>query len=218
MKPNLDKWSIVIAGAWNIRLFTPDWLSQNILKHEGSSGFQIEMGIGTGIRSWRFIAGDFIFSPGEDKFIFSVKSATLENLKECEMYAQRLLELLPHTPIAGIGINLCFTSDEPSAKLTKLFDLSDNKDVSSCSLQFDECTIARSFKVPNSNQRMNASISLVNKVVELDFNHHVAANTAQEGIGFLTGTKVIEAFERTSTFLKDVYEMELTTTEEEDRK
>lgn len=212
MKPVSDRWSIVVAGAWNVRLFTPEWLSQNVLE---SKNLNIEMGIGAGIQAWRFLTEDSIFIPGDDKVILGVRSADIEVLKKSEPYARKLLELLPHTPIAGIGINFGFTCETPSDKLTQLFNLSDVQNLSKLGYQINDCTIARSLKIQNSAQNMNAKLALNNGVVQLDFNHHFAAKSAGEAKEFLVGTRVEEAFKRTIKFLADMYELDIDKDEEQ---
>lgn len=205
MKALLENWNVVAIGAWNVRLFTPEWLSKNIF---GTKTLNIEMGIGAGIQAWRFVSEDAIFLPAESQIICGVRKADKASLIKAEGYVSKALELLSHTPVVGVGINLAFLEEDPSQDLVNLFNLNDVRKLSQESYVISETEIKRVLKIEGSQNVINVRLVFADGKIIADLNHHFPATNASEAKTSLNGAAE-KAFDRTIKLLNDIYDLQL---------
>lgn len=203
MRPTADSWTIVITGAWNSRLFTPEWVSRNIFENDQ---LNIEMGVGTGVHAWRFLSGALIFVPSEDRIVFGTSEASPEKFADLERLAMKLLELLPHTPITGVGMNFGFACDEPSETLLAIFNTTDSRPLGLREFEIVRSEVARALRRSELLQVINLKLISLEGRVLFEFNHHFAATTAADARAQL-GALAIPAHTVTLEILDSVYEL-----------
>lgn len=117
MKAIRDAWNVVLAGNWNLAIFSPNWLSKNLF---GSESITIEFPLVPGLPP-RFTAEGVTVLPSTDCVMLAPKTLTDDALKRTEGMACKLLNLLPHTPISALGVNFGFLEKEPSEELLQHF-------------------------------------------------------------------------------------------------
>ncbi len=102
-KPNVI--SILCPGNWNKKLFNGQWVANNIFnleKDEQLSGFITpDMNIG-------FVYKGLILIINENHLNIKVDKIDNDNNVYAIKVLNTILDLLPHTPISGIGINIHF--------------------------------------------------------------------------------------------------------------
>ena len=108
--------TLVVAGAWNPAILTPEWLLKNALqkKLDGSNQIQAAMPIGLLFEFPRFELEDLLFIARTDALILFPKPISEERFAVVEQVAQRTLDQLSHTPISGVGHNFEFRDESPT--------------------------------------------------------------------------------------------------------
>lgn len=99
--------SIVILGGWNTRILIPPWLGNNIFqKQELEIRFPIDPTL-------PFIVSDrenYSMEVSNTRLVFQPVTACCEKIKIAAEGAQKVLDILPHTPISAVGINFSITN------------------------------------------------------------------------------------------------------------
>ena len=102
--------TIVIVGNWNIPIFTPDWVHQNLFS---SPDRDLEVEYPNQIigASFRFTQHPLCFSIVNNRFQLCIIENTDAARLEAIEFVQKLLRMLVHTPITSTGINFRFKQD-----------------------------------------------------------------------------------------------------------
>ena len=109
-----DQCTTVLAGAWNRAIFTPQWVTQNILGTRPEVALQVggEFAIQMTTADVQMIyqTGRVQFAPRrEDEAAFDAATAA----------ARALLNRLSHTPVNAVGLNFVFVVDEPASRVQR---------------------------------------------------------------------------------------------------
>lgn len=117
-----DKTNLVIAGAFNPAILTPQWILQHVMGREPGEEIPVELLApinGTG--PTRFTFEDFSYTPTSQRLVVYLGALDEQAANERVSRVARILELLPHTPIAAVGFNFAYSSDEVSEAAASLF-------------------------------------------------------------------------------------------------
>lgn len=121
IKPLDDQRTLVIAGAWNPAILSPNWVAKEILELPVDDNFQVGMQLAVNDPSQPigFQFEGIAYAPALNILMFRLLP-DLETEKAIEV-AAKILELLPHTPVSGVGFNLVYEIDNCSDGLLKTF-------------------------------------------------------------------------------------------------
>lgn len=103
--------TIVIAGAWNLNILTPQWYAKEFPELAIQKEIPAEVQIGTGILKFS-IDNKIKINPNPDKLIFYSEIAERSNYELVEKFAMDTVSKLPHTPITAVGHNIAYFLDE----------------------------------------------------------------------------------------------------------
>ncbi len=103
--------SVVVVGAWNIAIFTQQWVRDNILRAEDYPQFSVEYPLNV-LNSLRFSTDKFSFCIAEGRLVFTLLSNTEEAAKDVTATLRTICQKLPHTPVRALGINFAFEADK----------------------------------------------------------------------------------------------------------
>lgn len=174
MKAIQDAWNVVLAGNWNLAIFSPKWLSKNLF---GSESITIEFPLVPGLPP-RFTAEGVTILPSTDRVMVAPKTLTDEALKRMEDMACKLLNLLPHTPINALGVNLGFLEKEPSEALLQRFVDRDEALLADAGFEILIRTFSR--RLVSQGQQLNLSMIIEPKEVKFDLNFHTDVQNAEQ--------------------------------------
>lgn len=139
--------SIVVVGAWNIAIFTQQWVRENILRTEDYPQFSVEYPLNV-LNSLRFSTDKFSFCIAEGRLVFTLLTNSEEAAKDAIATLRTICQKLPHTPVRALGINFAFEADKnidinsslphtqelitsigniKSTNITRSFSISDNE-------------------------------------------------------------------------------------------
>lgn len=139
-----------------------------------------------------------------NQLVFTVERPELSLMEKCKTVASKILNLLSHTPISGVGVNYGFTATSSDPDLYKIFDFSDNDHLSDAGLKIESNIIQR--KLLLGEQVINLTLKMdkgKGKIVAL-FNFHKGTTKPQEAVAFLEG-HTSEFENKAVQFLRDIY-------------
>jgi len=185
--------NILCLGNWNKKVFTPEWVGNNVFELETDKIQAFfnpnEMEIGYTNEGVTLLPRD------------SVLEIKLENIsKETEEYSgellNKILALLPHTPIRAIGFNIRynFGEEETNSIIQKLNSLKCN---------YNEFT-ANQIKFSKNFDRyqLNIIADIQEDGYNVNFNFHYTNKHHPEGFTF-TDYVVIEKFQETQKIIEN---------------
>lgn len=200
MKPNINEWTIVIVGNWNVAILNPDWVSENIFEE---SVINVEVIFGAGQTGLKLSSGNVQIIPTPDRIIFSAFSTG--DVSKAETSAVKLLQKLPVTPIKSIGVNFGFIEDDPSKDILSLFDLRDKSGISDAGWTISETSIIRRLKL--NSETLNLRVTHGDHGISLHTNFHWNVTSPEAAITILQG-KVEHLREQAREILKTIYGLE----------
>ena len=184
MEPNLESWNVILAGAWDVRLFTPEWLSTHLF-YNGQ--LDVELGVGAGFHTIRFVGDQVVITPTPERLVFGVREATPACLSAAVSAATLILGLLPHTPVAGAGINISYHVHEPPASMVELFEFHDSSRMNALKCKVQGAEITRSILMADWNAQINLKCLLHEGKIYTEINHHFPVVSTDQAARCLGG-------------------------------
>jgi hypothetical protein len=101
---NIISLNIILLGNWNKRIFSPKWVNTNIFCLEEGSKYQglinpEEMEFG-------YLHNDIVLLPRSSSLEIKLEKYNENTINQGGVILEKILQLLPHTPIKAIGINI----------------------------------------------------------------------------------------------------------------
>lgn len=200
MKAKPETWTVVLAGGWNVRVFSPDWVGRHLIAEKP---LNLEVPLAAPIQHLKFTGGGLVLIPADDRLIVGVQEATLQAMRKAEDVAKKAAAMLPHTPTAAVGVNLGFEDENPSARLTEVFRVSDLSALSSFGCEVSQTTIVRRLLVEGAV--VNLTHTFVDGKVQVHFNFHHDATSADQIATVLTA-RTEACFAIATRLLSEVYD------------
>jgi len=202
MIPKTEQWSIVVLGLWNARIFSPEWVACNLFVTPPKE-MKLEAEF-SGSMSLRLKAGPVQLTADNNRLVVTALEPSDEALRLCEDMVLRAIELLPHTPIQGAGVNFGFSEIHANDRLLSLFKLPDIGWLSTNNYSLQGTTIGRVLKLDATV--LTIRISQLADEVGLHLNYHRDARSGDAVKSFLSG-QVVALKDRSYEVLKTVYEL-----------
>ena len=124
--------ALVIAGAWNAAILTPEWVLKNGLDREGEERVRVFFPAGPGaiFDFPRYSLDRFSYVVRPDALVIAPAATVQEDVQLVEDATAKMLEALRHTPVTGVGHNFEFREGEIDPAHASVFthareDLSD---------------------------------------------------------------------------------------------
>ena len=169
-----DSIGLVIVGDWNVRIFTPEWITTNISKSEN---IQIEFSINNMDAPIRFTHNDIRIIPSNSRFTFSPQKYDTITFSRIENMVKNLCESLYHTPITAYGINFKILDTDPNPLLLDSFNLTDDSRFSDAGFEIKSRKIIRVLQIEDGI--LNFKISNEDGQVHYHFNFHYTVTGAE---------------------------------------
>lgn len=200
--------TVVIVGAWNLAIFSQEWVRQNILRSEDYPEIKIQYPLNV-LHSLRFSTDKFAFCIGENRLMFTLTEKSEQAEKDMLGVVSSICQKLPHTPVSALGINFVFETDNDVATVNALADT--QRLVQSIGQAQTSIEIVRSYK-KNDKETLNLKISKIGEnKVKYDINYDYRSVNIQEITDVLNGEDNIIKTKREETLrvLNEVYQEEL---------
>ena len=200
--------TVVIVGAWNLAIFSQEWVRENILRDEDYPDVKVLYPLNV-FHSLRFSTGKFDFCIGDNRFMFTLTEKTEQAEKDMLNVISSICQKLPHTPVSALGINYVFETDKDIAAVNAIDDTQSL--VSTIGHNQASVEIVRSYK-RNDKETLNFKISKIDAgKVKYDFNNNYNVHSIQDITEVLNGEDNIIKSKREEALkvLSDVYQEEL---------
>lgn len=159
--------NLVILGAWNIAIFTQEWVKENILPKDSECTIYYPQMVGF---SLLFELPLFSFCIQGDRLTFKLRNYTEEACVAVVQTVRVLLQKLIHTPVRALGVNIVFSNTTRFKVWNNLTDTESlQKVISLVGNKVDSQAIVRSFSISN-NEQLNLKIETVDNSDKADFN------------------------------------------------
>jgi len=219
MKPSIEQWSIVITGQWNPQILNADWVAKNLLSNKESNEIDIQLGITRGLASHvRLVTTDFILLPTRERIQFHPRVPSSDCIAVVEAIALKTLEVLPHTPVTGYGLNFHFEESSDGTFVRGIFDAPDYVELQKMNLKPVQRRATRNLKV-DENSLLNLNLTLLDDGrLDVDMNFHNALGpdaNLEEFVISMRGSSV-RRYAQALKILEQVYNLKLDTESELD--
>ena len=98
-------WNIVILGAWNIAILTPEGVARRLFQLEPNT--PIEVQVATDARApIRIKHENILVQPSPTSLMIAPQESTPEAIAVAAEIAKRAIQSLPETPLSAAGVNL----------------------------------------------------------------------------------------------------------------
>jgi len=125
MKLVSSETSMVVAGAWNAAIVTPEWIQKYGLRQEPNEENRVQVfipaGSGMVFEFPRFSFNGLVLAARPDALVINPKESSQAKMEEIEFLARNTLAELTHTPVNGIGHNFEFRDSSPDPRHLGVF-------------------------------------------------------------------------------------------------
>jgi len=173
-----DNPNIVIVGAWNTAILSPNWLRLHFPDIIKSEKIKIDASFGPS-SSFVFNLDDIKLFPSSNRLMIAATKKTQSTYEKVKKLAQGILELLPHTPITSIGHNIAYNVRDNNIRI-----LTDDHDLQEKEIYreiLNKDIIARNIKhtIPSENHYLNIEYRISRDEKIIDFNFHYDNNSQE---------------------------------------
>jgi len=200
IEKDISNWSIVVLGAWNTRILTPEWISNGRLTE--NKEIKVEVALNNPDLPIKYRFDNILLQVSDNRIILNPLSDEDTNIKLIEDITVKILTELNHTPLIGIGLNYNYIDKSPVSEQLSLLNIKDNNLYSDSGYEISSTSIKRKF-IKNNNV-ININVIYDNANLKYNFNFHKDITNCVEGIEFIKD-KSIEFKNESSNILNNFY-------------
>jgi hypothetical protein len=138
-------WNVIVAGAWNRAIFTPEWIARNIFSVEKDVAINIDVPLNF-LAPYRVRHNEIAVLVSSINLEIATDSCSYELLDKAREYARRAIEELPKTPISAVGFNFRYRCKELPIELMEVSECKIDKAFSDDGFEIVGRQIRRSLK------------------------------------------------------------------------
>jgi hypothetical protein len=206
--------SLVIAGAWNAAILTPNWVLKYGLQKKGEEPVKIffSAALGTVFEFPRYELNEFSFVVGPQALILSPPETVPEKLERVEDAAARMLDILKYTPVNGVGHNFEFQDENPSSDDLAVFTAArqDFAEGLPCGWVPAASTLTSSFMNASGNVILNIIRIFDAGTVKVKFNFHHPVPSVEKALEILRGEtgyeRMAKNLQMANNIISSIYE------------
>ena len=195
-----DRCSLVLAGAWNLAIFHPEWVGKRIFPDEAEFEFGVDL---AGVH---FKSTSVLFVASAGRLEFKPADKADRSLLATEETAKATLRLLPETPLRACGLNIACNA-EMSPRLACIFDSSDSPMLEAAGGSVISTKVHRTIEFEGARFNFIAGREHDASTVTFDFNYHYDLSTTAQALKVLD-VGILRARSSCVLFLKKTYDLE----------
>jgi virulence-associated protein VagC len=199
--------SIVIVGAWNPAILSPEWLARWAFGRAQGDQVQVQMEFSSIPKSPPILTIDqVIIIPSESRLVIRPQRSSEDLISRAEGVAVRILETLPHTPVRAFGENIEFDEEHASEEDTRMFRIHDHFSGSPQleGLERKEMSIVDSYATRQNILKITRTLS--GESFSIKFNFHYDVTSTEQATEQIRGT-FLENFRRSCALISGVYDL-----------
>ncbi len=170
--------TIVISGHWNARIFTPDWVLENLCL--GAPDTVIEVAVDLAQPMYRLTFEGMNLHVGSSRIMVNpARPLDDELLDRMGKLIDRVLEHLPHTPVSAMGINLRWVERQLEQDWIGLFRLPGARRFADAGAEVGKTTAK--WELLLAGRQLNLTVEYVpdDASMVIDFNFHTDLRDTQ---------------------------------------
>ena len=207
MEIQKNNWNVIIRGAWNRAILTPQWISLNIFKLPENTPIEVQVTIDR-LGPIRVKYEGLIVVVTQGYLEILTETSSFENLNRARELGIKAMNELPITPFEAAGINMRYKFDGVTQRFSEIMKspLDTNLAVSDYEIEDRKNTrVVRTKEGLLSNGIITATANIKSNKGIIEFNFHKGSNEKQDLIDWL---KIpMEEVEKTvNWFIKEMTE------------
>jgi len=103
-------WNIVVVGAWNPSILTPDWVREYMFEAPPGTSVEVQVALDRP-GPMRIRHGGVTVTPAADRLIVECTANDDDSIKRVGAVVGRAVHALPRTPLAAAGVNRRYRFD-----------------------------------------------------------------------------------------------------------
>lgn len=206
-----DNREIVILGAWNIAIFTPEWMQKYIFQPGQEVEIHAPIGLGA---SLRFTTQEYIFAIVGNRLEMSSQTGLSQSYEKMIEDLRKICRLLPHTPVMAIGVNIGLNVGCDKCTTNNVFNQEDTSSINEYLGVVGEpqCNIERVFKLNDiETLRLTTCHNVEEGKVMVDCNYNYLINSIEHITSKVlqdTNDLIVQKRQYSIDLLKQVYGIE----------
>jgi hypothetical protein len=192
--------TLVIAGAWNPAIFSIEWIATNLWGKKENDVLRIPQVLDIPSGRSVFYHDEIGFLAAPDRICLYCND--FQRSKRAEDIGITLLELLPHTPIVGIGANFMYLEEETDVSI---IDMIQTKERLNKFRKIISQQIKTALEI-EPDVTLNLERQLLAGNMSFNFNYHYAVFSAASAKEHIRGS-IGKFSEDALKLLKDVYDL-----------
>jgi hypothetical protein len=193
--------TVVIAGAWNPAIFSPDWIGRYVLGRQLGDVLPVLNVIFANPPGRSAVYYEtFGILASNERVDFYTQSIEEQDIKSIEEKCIKILQLLPHTPVSAVGINFLFSQDNIDDEIIDKFKTKEGLNEYRTILN-ENLTTGMQFK---DDLVLNLSRHYGIDWATFNFNYHHACESADAASRMLSGA-IMQCYKDAIELLNRVY-------------
>lgn len=119
MPSNPVDWNLVVLGAWNVAILTPNWIAGNLFQLPPGTPVEIQVPM-DGLGPTRVVHDGTFVSPSPSQLISGPLEPSARGLTRSAALVTRAINELSRTPMRAAGVNIRFRFDTVPESITTL--------------------------------------------------------------------------------------------------
>ncbi len=180
------EWNIVVVGAWNRAILTPDGIRRLLFQIPDGTPIEVLFAIDKpGV--YRVSNDGLIVEPSSGRLLIDAAQATEDSLLRAATVCTRAIQALPATPITAVGVNIRYRFGEIPNHMIDLISAPADTALSDAGFQIVESSLSRT--VPQDSGVVNMKVSkLRDGSAKMEFNFHLGSTNPDDLIAWLART------------------------------
>lgn len=198
-----DPFNLVVRGQWNQAIFSPDWVRTHL--RQGQDQVTLALPVNNPAAPFRVSFDSFSLHCGAERLeIHTTQALTPASVTACQQLAIQILQLLPHTPVTAVGMNVRVLDTDNPDRVYAHFAYGDAGRMPADRYVLQWTDLRRKYRV-SDHTSLNLSIGYDPQTVRMEFNYHSDVARSQEAVERLTNPPCAERLAEVHRFLETVY-------------
>lgn len=186
--------SLVVAGSWNAAILTPTWMLRHGLDRPIGEASRVQVFLpavqGAQFDFPRYALDQFAYVVRPDALLVTPNNENPDSFDAAEGASARVLRVLMHTPISGIGHNFEFRDAAPTPEQVAVFTASRQDVVDQMPNGWDPAgvSVVSTFKNAAETVHINVQRQWDGGAVSVKFNFHHPITNVEQAIAVLEGS------------------------------
>lgn len=202
MNFNPETTNIIVTGAWNPSIFNVNWVQKHLCNSDDCS-VSMAMPMGNPNLPPRIEFENTHLFPQSNLIKLNPIETNIKNLCDTAVTVNKIVSMLNHTPLDGLGVNFGFSFDQDLGTTKSMISLSDTDNLEA-KYSIKSSQIIRALEL-EENKVLNFKISFSDSTFSFDFNFHHDFREHSQFLDVLNPEHVEKYYGIANSIMKDIY-------------